>query len=198
MEHMLKPAGDEGLRRALMPLMLSTIMPNMEGMSDETQQSFFAAKTGEYSRLMQHLPPDIIREACDQHVKRSKFFPAIAELMEFAEPALGHRQRQAARIAALIKGGGRPIAKPFEPEPRDVVLRTLIAAAERRQQFDKAERYRHELDVLEGRAVEAPKPTPTVMPDDRDAKRASVTMPSGAPPIETMHEEPPVPTEIPE
>ncbi len=173
-------------------------MPNTEGMGDQTQQSFFAAKVGEYSRLMSHMPVDIIRDACDAHVKRSKFFPAIAELMEFAEPALGHRQRQATRIEWLIKAGGQPVAEPFVREPRDVVLKTLIAAAERRGQDEKAAAYRHELDVLEGRAVEKPKPAPTVFPDDLDAKRVSFTMPSGAPPIEAMHEEPPMPTEIPE
>lgn len=126
MEHLLKPAGDEGLRRALMPLMLSTIMPNMEGMSDETQQAFFAAKSAEYSRLMSHLPPDIIREACDQHVKRSKFFPAIAELMEVAEPAFALRQRQAKRLEYLLKTNGKPKPKVFEPEPEAVRLQAAV------------------------------------------------------------------------
>lgn len=197
MEHMLKPAGDDGLRQALFPLSLSTVMPNTEGMSDETQQSFFAAKVGEYSRLMSQLPPDIIRDACNQHVKRSKFFPAIAELMEFAEPALGHRQRQAKRIEWLIKVGGNPKPELFKHDPRDVVLRTLIAAAERRGQDDKAAAYRHELDVLEGRAVAKPKPAPTALPDDRDAKRPSVPLPTREQ-GEAIAEEPPLPNEIPE
>lgn len=197
MEHMLKPAGDEGLRQALFPLLLSTVMPNTEGMSDETQQSFFAAKVGEYSRLMAHLPPDIIREACDAHVKRSKFFPAIAELMEFAEPALGHRQRQARRIEWLIKTGGRPVVEPFKHEPRYVVLRTLIKHAERRGLTDKAAAYRHELDVLEGRAVEKPKPAPSVLPDDRDAKRPRAPLPTRDQ-GQAIAEEPPMPTDIPE
>lgn len=197
MEHMLKPAGDEGLRQALFPLLLSTVMPNTEGMSDETQQSFFAAKVGEYSRLMSGLPVDIIRDACDQHVKRSKFFPAIAELMQFAEPALGHRQRQAKRLEWLIKSGGQPVVEPFKPEPRDVVLKTLIKHAERRGQPEKAAAYRHELDVLEGRAVEKPKPAPSVMPDDRDAKRPSAPLPTREQ-GQAIAEEPPMPTDIPE
>lgn len=126
MEQMLKPAGDAEFKKALLPLLLATVMPNMEGMDDQTQQAFFAAKSCEYSRLMSHFPVDIIREACDAHVMRSKFFPAIAELMEFAEPAFGHRQRQASRIDWLIKNGGRPKPVEFVPEPEEVRLRATI------------------------------------------------------------------------
>lgn len=128
MAHLLTPVGEEGLGRALMPLMLTTVMPNMDGMSDATQQSYFAAKVSEYGRLLAHYPADIIRDACDAHVKRSKFFPAIAELNEFAEPALALRQRMARRLEVLIKNGGRPpvVAEEFKPEAEDVRLRGAI------------------------------------------------------------------------
>lgn len=128
MEHLLTPVGPEGLGRALMPLMLTTVMPNTDGMSDETQQAYFGAKVQEYTRLLEHYPADIIRDACDAHVKRSKFFPAIAELTEFAEPALAHRHRQARRLEVLIKNGGRPpvVAEDFKPEPEVDRLRGAI------------------------------------------------------------------------
>ena len=128
MAHLLTPVGEEGLGRALMPLMLTTVMPNMDGMSDAMQQSYFAAKVSEYGRLLAHYPADIIRDACDAHVKRSKFFPAIAELCEFAEPALALRHRQAKRLAVLVKNGGKPpvVREEFKPEPEEVRLRANI------------------------------------------------------------------------
>lgn len=130
-EHMLKPAGDEGLRAALLPLMLSSVMPNMDGMEDTTMQAFFAAKVAEYSRLINHVPADIIRDACDAHVLKSKFFPAIAELMEHATPALEHRKRQAHRIGLLLKGGGQPIKPAFVPDPEHVRLLGMLKHYER-------------------------------------------------------------------
>lgn len=156
MAHLMQPVGAEGLGRALMPLMLTTVMPNTDGMSDETQQAFFGAKVQEYARLLAHYPPDIIRDACDAHVKRSKFFPAIAELCEFAEPALALRHRQAKRLAVLVKNGGKPpvVVEEFKGEPREATLRTLIKHARRRGQTANAIRYERELAELEGRPME--------------------------------------------
>lgn len=217
MAHALKPAGADGVRAALLPLMLTMEIPNvLEDMTPEQERVWFAERFNEYARLMAHVPVDIIKAASDAHVVKAKFFPSISELMEHAKPALELRQRQGERIDQMIDARNRPKteprAAPFKHDPRDVVLKTLIKAAERRGQHEKAAAYRHELDVLEGRAVEAPKPAPVTLPDDKDAKRVSVPIPPPSA-IDTdaldrldaaldrgiaATEEPPMPTEIPE
>lgn len=222
---MLKPIGAAGVKSALVPLMLTQQLENLDNLPEGFEPAaYLHQKSAEYERHLEHLPVDILRAACDAHAKASKFFPAVAELIAYAGPALDERKQQQSRVALLIRGGGQAKAEPFKHDPRDVVLRTLIAAAERRGQDDKAAAYRHELDVLEGRAVAKPKPAPTVLPDDRDAKRPSATMPtreqgeaiaeeitpeqgaidrkagepSPASPPFSHHEEPPMPDEIPE
>lgn len=182
MEHMLKPAGAEGVAQALMPLMLTTVMPNMEGMTDETQQSYFQSKSSEYARLLGGLPVDILSEACDEHVRRSKFFPAIAELMEFAGPKLAHRQRQASRIKLLIAGGGQEPAAPPKPmtdeerlEERKRRLRQTRDTWVRLNRPHHAKRAEQELAELEGREADSElvraEPPPVEMSRPIDANR---------------------------
>lgn len=209
---MLKPVGADGVQAALMPLMLTQQLENLDNLPEGFEPLIYLQqKSAEYQRHLEHFPVDILRAACDAHVRLpSKFFPAVAEILVHAVPLLDERKRQQSRLALLTKSGGQPTPEPFKHDPRDVVLKTLIAAAERRGQHDKAAAYRHELDVLEGRAVAKPKPVPTVLPDDRDAKRVSVPIPPPSS-IDTSAldrldaaldlaiastEEPPLPTDI--
>lgn len=198
LEHMLKPVGKAGVQAALVPLMLTQQLENLDNLPEGFEPAaYLQQKSAEYSRHLEHFPVDILRAACDAHAKASKFFPAVAELVAYAGPALELRQRQQSRLALLIKGRGQATAEPFKHDPRDVVLKTLIKHAERRGLTEKAAAYRHELDVLEGRAVETPKPAPSVMPDDRDAKRPSAPLPTREQ-GQAIAEEPPMPTDIPE
>jgi hypothetical protein len=102
-ERQLQPAGDAGIRDALLPMLMAGLrMPNMEGMPDDVQQKFFAGQVSEYTRLLGHVPLDIFKAACDAHVLESDWFPTVAQLNKHAGPALEKRRRQRDRILRLI------------------------------------------------------------------------------------------------
>jgi hypothetical protein len=126
LELALKPAGVEGVRKALMPLFLTMQIPNTEAMSDNTQQAYFSARAAEYERLLAHVPVDILKTACDAHVRTEKFFPAISELLKHADPLLEQRKAQQHRVGRMIEaraqGGKKPASPKFEREPEDVRL----------------------------------------------------------------------------
>lgn len=152
----MQPCGEAGVREVMLALMLTKQMPGTNGMSEATQQGFYSAKIAEYSRLLGHVPLDILKTSADLSALESPFFPFPADLMKHADPLLGHRQRQQKRILDLIKRGGRPeVVKPFVEDTQDVKLRTLIAAAMRRGQVDKAAGYERELAKIEHRDPEA-------------------------------------------
>lgn len=131
LEELLKPCGAAGVGPALMPLLLSQVMPNTEGMSDETMQSFFAAKVSEYTRHLEHFPADIIRAACDDHARNgSAFFPALFDLTKHAKPAHEKRKRELERVMAVQRNAKAPriaAAPKFVREPDDVLHRAAVA-----------------------------------------------------------------------
>ena len=165
----LKPAGDEGVAAVMMPVMLTTLVPATEGMSDTTLQGFYAAKAGEYQRHLREVPLDILKAAADACVRESEFFPAVAALLRHAKVELEKRRRQAERIKALIDARNRPQAKPaFEQEPEHVRLLTVLKWQEKPGSHlyspTKAHATRARLLELGIKAPGEPPPLPEVMP----------------------------------
>ena len=212
----LKPAGDAGVHEAMMPLMLTTLMPATEGMSDQTLQSFYAAKAGEYQRHLREVPLDILKSAADACVRESEFFPAVAALLRHARVELEKRRRQADRIKALIDARNRPQAKPaFVKEPEHVRLLTTLKWQEKPGSHlyspTKAHATRARLMELGVEAPGEPPALPEAPPDSPLEPRprlpstftkASAAAPTpwqaGEPVFEKTAEEPPIPDEIPE
>lgn len=214
LEERLKPGGEPGVRKALAALMLTTIPPATEGMSDETMAGFMAAKASEYQRLLADVPADLLERAADKCARESEFFPTVAGLLKHVTPELEKRRRQRDRLGRLLEAANKPATKPAPPpfvaEPRDVILGTLIKAARARGQMDKAMRYERELAEFLGREVEewaridAPLEPSNVgeklnaapKPKAREWKRPDAWQ-AGAP-LYQPGDEPPPPIDIPE
>ncbi len=223
----LKPAGDQGVAEVMMPLMLTTIMPATEGMSDMTVQAFYAAKASEYQRHLRDVPLDILKAAADACVRESGFFPTVADFFKHSRLELEKRKRQADRIRALIDSRNRPApAQEFKPEPEEVRLRGAIwrgwrdretftgpaswkraSDAERRlAQLESREPAEWASEGLAGGLGPAPaSPSGERMPPSRmrtahDAVRAATEAmrQADATPPQAMQEHPPLPNEIPE
>ncbi len=197
-----------------MPLLMTTTLPNTEGMSEETLQSFYNSKVPEYARHLRELPADILAMACDACAKASPFFPAVADLFKHARPIIEKRQRQRDRVARLIAAKDAPTAAPvFVPEPEEVRLRAAIGrwradagsflAAMLRRSAVAAE---IRLAEIENRAPEewaleqatesiAEPPRPPAPPPNIDEP---APWQAGAPVYQQQPEEPPLPDEIPE
>lgn len=128
LEARIVPCGEAGVGKALMPLLMTTQMPNTDGMSEETLQAFGVAKMAEYGRLLRDVPADILEAAADACAKASPFFPAVADIFKHANPLIEKRQRQLHRVNELIRRQNAPAEAPaFKPEPEEVRLRAEIA-----------------------------------------------------------------------
>lgn len=136
MDRMLTPAGDAGVREAMLPLMLSTQMrlpPHLAELSDDernrAEKAFYSQQSAEYCRLLGHIPLDILKAAADASVLESPFFPFPADLMKHAGPEFDRRKRESERIDRMIAIGGRTQqakAQTFQPEPEEHRLRAAI------------------------------------------------------------------------
>lgn len=134
---LLEPAGMKLAAQALYPLLVTQILPNVEGMSDENVENFANTKIPEYARLLEKYPADLLRAACDAHAESgSKYFPAVYELTSHAKPALEKRQRQADRLAILLDLANKPAEswrpskapkqEEFKPPPAEERLRADV------------------------------------------------------------------------
>lgn len=204
-EHMLKPIGAAGVKAALVPLMLTQQLENLDNLPAGFEPAaYLHQKSAEYERHLAHFPFDILRGACDAHARASKFFPAVAELIAHAGPALELRQRQRDRIGVLITASN-PARKAAEEVPawkrHDLTAderkqwaitrtRELIEMKQKRGMIDGIERLERELAQLEGRPYDAPAvaepPLPaepitgTLPRDDRNWDKAGDAGPSPA------------------
>lgn len=128
-EARLRPCGDEAVAHHLGPLWLCTARPNDESLTMEQRGAILAEELATYQRLLRDLPSDLLERACDEHARRSKWFPKPAELREIAEAEFTKRQDWLRRIVQLQEEAKKPArAKVFQPEPEEV---RLIAAIER-------------------------------------------------------------------
>lgn len=150
---MLKTAGDAGVGEALMPMLFTQTIENLDNLPDKVSPDIWLqAKSLEYARHLRDYPIDILKAACDAHVVASKFFPAVAEIAVHARPLLEARQRQAWRIEQLIRRANTPKLAAFVPDPEHVRLLMWIKWHETPGAItfsvDKAARARKRLQVL--------------------------------------------------
>lgn len=121
----LEPAGDEGVRKVMMPLMLTQIMPAVEGVAEGNMQALFAATASEYTRHLRDVPLDLLETAATALARESPHFPRVADFFRHAQPVIDRRRRQSARINAIAEAQKRAAeGKPaFVPEADDVKWR---------------------------------------------------------------------------
>ncbi len=225
----LMPAGASGVAKAITPLLLTTVQPTLAVMHDpdddeETinrkQQAYLTAQMAEFQRLMAHVPADIISKACDAHAMESKFFPAIAELMKHARPALELRKQQAHRIERLIAAANAPNPREaFKPESDETRHRAAVARFHKfkggmihdklRAQAIESERWLAAHESREPDLEQFGTATPAVLPPPMPRrsphsgrKQATDVEPepwiAGQPLYQERRDEPPMPDEIPE
>jgi len=154
---MLKPCGDAGVAEALMPMLLTQAIENLDNLPEKITPDIWLSNTvNEYARHLRDYPADILRSACDAHVRGgSQFFPKVFEITRHATPVLERRQREARRVDWLIELQARPV-KPtppaFKEEPLHVRLLSMLSWQERLgsqlYNLDKAAKTRRELAVL--------------------------------------------------
>ena len=210
---MLKPIGAAGVKAALVPLMLTQQLENLDNLPEGFDPTVYLhQKSAEYERHLENFPLDILRSACDTHARLSKFFPAVAEIVALAEPLLSARQRQQSRVLHLIKIGGQPVAEPPKRlTPEEQAQQRIDRLRQTRDTWrnlgrpDRAANAERELAKTEGRepeewAVFAAPSASTVVPapvarsrDDDALSRVKVPpIAASSPP----HDEPPMPDEI--
>lgn len=172
LEHLLRPCGDTGVGECLTPMLFTQAIENLDNLPEKiTPDQWLSATVDEYARHLRDYPIDILRAACDAHVRGgSQFFPKVFEITKHATPAFEKRKREAWRVDKLIESTARPVkaaASAFVPEPRHVILLTTLkwqeltgsrlfnltkAAATRRELAALAEQERVDA-VMAGRAV---------------------------------------------
>lgn len=162
---MLKPIGAAGVKAALVPLMLTQQLENLDNLPEGFEPAVYLhQKSAEYERHLAHIPVDILRASCDAHAKASKFFPAVAELIAYATPMLDERKQQQSRIALLIRNGGKPTetraktwAELTPDERRAATIEKLkggIPVMRKHKRLATAIQWERELADLEGRPME--------------------------------------------
>ena len=127
--HRLKPAEESEIRSAILPLALSLKVEN-KLISEENEAEFYRQMIAELVRHLKGTPLDIVRAACDAHVRVSEFFPTVAALLKHVTPELEKRQGQEFRIKRLCDAQAAPKKKPepapFVAESEEVRLRADI------------------------------------------------------------------------
>lgn len=170
---MLKPCGDPGVAECLMPMLLTQAIENLDNLPEKITPDIWLANTvSEYARHLRDYPIDILRAACDAHVRGgSQFFPKVFEITKHATPALEKRQRESWRVDKLIECAKTPTkaaAAAFKKDPPHSRLLTILKWQEmpgsNLYSVDKAAKTRRELAKLaedervkaveEGRPVE--------------------------------------------
>lgn len=128
-ELLLRPAGDSGVAEALMPMLMTQQIENLDSLPEKISPDvWLTATTIEYARHLRDYPPDILKAACDAHVTGgSQFFPKVYEITKHANAALELRKRQQWRIDQLIRTANKPSEIPaFVKEPEEWRLRASI------------------------------------------------------------------------
>lgn len=127
----LQPADSQFVRMRFAMLKLVTAAPGTDGMGEAQIDAMLRAQIGEYLRLLAGYPADIWAAACDAWVKRSKWFPKVADLEELMRPMLELRQRQHQRARQILEAITNPRAQvqhqPRTAEQRSAELRALKA-----------------------------------------------------------------------
>lgn len=140
-----------------MPMLLTQAIENLDNLPERITPDIWLSNTvSEYARHLRDYPIDILRAACDAHVRSgSQFFPKVFEITRHATPALEKRQREAWRVDKLIEYSAtpaRPAAPAFKQDPAHVRLLTLLKWQEmvgsRLYSTDKAAKTRRELARL--------------------------------------------------
>jgi hypothetical protein len=95
-------------------------------------------------------------EATMAAIQSSKWMPKPAEFRALVGDKLAARAKRMSRCRAMLSalGGPAPIAKPFEPEPRVVRLRTMRDSYRKHGYADGAAKAELELAAVEGREPE--------------------------------------------
>lgn len=118
----LLPAGEAGVQKIMMPLLLAGLrMPATDGLEEKTMVAFMGEQAAVYTKHLKNIPLDLLDKAADACVKESPYFPAVADFFRHAQPEIDRRRRQCGRINALIeesrrKASGVVVKKETEEE----------------------------------------------------------------------------------
>lgn len=157
MREQLRPAGSQGVREVMLPLIMVTKVAATEGMSDGTARAYMAELGREYERHLIDVPLDILKAASDACATESAFFPTVADLFRHIRPELEKRKRMADRIEALARAQNgipatihRPMTEEEKRETQIKKLREAIPVLRKHGRNATADQWERELAELTG------------------------------------------------
>lgn len=148
LEAQLEPASSNHIGYLVLTMANSMAMRN-----GQSQQ--MASRTDGWLLACGALPADLWTQGCTELLSTKTFMPSPGELMAIVGRKFEERRRMLERAKKLLGDDpdtGKP--KAFEPEPRTVRLRNMVASYRKHGFADRAARVELELAGVEGREPE--------------------------------------------